>query len=105
MNARRSHIGTWLQGMLNSAAPAFARLGQALTSSLDTPSGRALRKGGDAVVRLAQDRANEGGKGVAVIVAVHGFGDVPESVTAQAVRAAQQVVIAWDASRESPRWN
>ena len=40
-----------------------------------------------------------------MLTITHGYGPVPESVIKQANHAARQVVITWDVTRDSPRWN
>jgi hypothetical protein len=114
MNGRRP-IGKQLEEFLVSMAPAIAHIGIVLSQvakaafrGLDTPSGRALRDlrtGGDLVAAIAQDEEECGGKGIAVLTIAHGYGPLPDSVIAQANRAARQVVITWDVTRDSPRWN
>lgn len=111
MSERRS-IGKRMEEAIVSMGPAVAHLGVMLSqtvkaafSGLDTPSGRALREGGDAVARLAQTEDSDDGKGLAVLVIAHGYGPLPDAVLQQATRAARQVVITWDVTRDSPRWN
>lgn len=112
MTGRRS-IGKQLEEFLVSMGPAVANLGimlnQAIKSvfSLDTPSGRALRRGGDLVAQIAQADEARGGKGIAVLIITHGYGPepVPRAAAEQATRAAREVIAQWDVTRDSPRWN
>jgi len=111
MNARKP-VGKRLEEFLVSLGPVIAQLGiilgQALRApfrGLDTPSGRALRQGGDLVTNLMEDEAGEDGRGIAILTITYGYGTVPQPVIKQANHAARQVITTWDVTRDSPRWN
>jgi len=80
-------------------------------SGLDSPSGRAVRQGPDAVAELAGQRSDSFAfdmvsdtTTVTVFAIGHDFGSVPPPVMRQAGDAAARVLRLWSDEPDSPRW-
>jgi hypothetical protein len=102
---------TQLNRALADLGPSVAQLGQRLQRlllpGLETPSGRALRQGGEAVGQLAAADfpLSYRDSSIAVVVVEHGYGPVPTAALDAAKAAAAATLAQWDLTRDSPRWN